>query len=209
MLDEEARELGTVSMLPDLRRIRDSGKHLLELVSDVLDLSRIEAGRMDVANAEFAVEDVVREAGDMARGWFVKQTNQFEVKIEGGLGDMVSDKTLLRKCLLNLLSNAAKFTQNGRAALEAFADGETHLTFRVSDTGVGMSHFQLEHIFEPFTQVDAAYARRFSGTGLGLALTRHVLRLLGGEVAVISSIGSGSVFTIRVPRKRAEPATAA
>ena len=202
MLQEEAEDLGQDRFLPDLMKIREAGKHLLSLINDVLDLSKIEAGKMDVLVQEFAVADLIEQVHSVIEPLIAKNANALEVIGAPDLGTMRSDQTKLRQSLLNLLSNAAKFTERGRITLAARRmagpDGD-RLQFVVSDTGIGMAPEQLQGLFQAFSQARSSTARDYGGTGLGLAITRHFCRLLGGDVAVESTPGKGSTFTLILP----------
>jgi signal transduction histidine kinase/DNA-binding response OmpR family regulator/PAS domain-containing protein len=202
MLQEEAGDLGQDRFLPDLMKIREAGKHLLSLINDVLDLSKIEAGKMDVLVEEFAVADLIEQVHSVIEPLIAKNANALEVIGAPDLGMMRSDQTKLRQSLLNLLSNAAKFTERGRITLAARrmagADGD-RLQFVVSDTGIGMAPEQLHGLFQAFSQARSSTARDYGGTGLGLAITRHFCRLLGGDVAAESTPGKGSTFTLILP----------
>ena len=202
MLQEEAEDLGQDRFLPDLMKIRKAGKHLLSLINDVLDLSKIEAGKMDVLVTEFAVADLIEQVHSVIEPLIAKNANALEVIGAPDLGTMRSDQTKLRQSLLNLLSNAAKFTERGRITLAARrmagSDGD-RLQFVVSDTGIGIAPEQLPGLFQAFSQARSSTARDYGGTGLGLAITRHFCRLLGGDVAVESTPGKGSTFTLILP----------
>jgi signal transduction histidine kinase/DNA-binding response OmpR family regulator len=202
MLQEEAADLGQDRFLPDLVKIREAGKHLLSLINDVLDLSKIEAGKMDLLVEEFAVADLLDEVRSVIDPLIAKNANVLEVTCAPDLRTMRSDQTKLRQSLLNLLSNAAKFTERGRITLAArrLADGQgDRLQFVVADTGIGMAPEQLEALFQAFSQARSSTSRDYGGTGLGLAITRHFCRLLGGDVPVESSPAQGSTFTITLP----------
>jgi signal transduction histidine kinase len=200
LLEEEAREKGAASIVPDLKRVQSASQHLLAMIDSVLDLSKVEAGRMELFVQNFDIEKTVREAADTTRPLFDRRMNELNVKVEPGLGEMRSDAGKLRQCLLNLLSNAAKFTENGRVTLEVQRANADQIRFRVSDTGMGIPQEQLNRLFEPFMQGDASTAQRFGGTGLGLALTKRFAKLMKGEVRVDSLPGEGSVFTLQLPR---------
>ena len=202
MLEEEAEDLGTGSMVGDLRKINGNARHLLSLINDVLDISKIEAGKMEVHAEVFAVGPLVEELAEAVRALAAKNANELLVEKEPGLGSMRSDPVKVRQCLLNLMGNAAKFTEGGRITLSARrlpAGGEDWLEFRVADTGIGMTPEQVSRLFQRFTQADASTTRRFGGTGLGLSLTKALSNLLGGDVSVESEAGKGSTFTIRLP----------
>src|SRR5918996_4537553 len=202
MLQEEAEEVGQERFLPDLVKIREAGKHLLSLINDVLDLSKIEAGKMDVLVEEFEVADLIDQVHSVIEPLIAKNANVLEVSCAPDLGTMRSDQTKLRQSLLNLLSNAAKFTAGGRITLAARRmaepDGD-RLQFVVSDAGIGMAPEQLEGLFQAFSQARSSTARDYGGTGLGLAITRHFCRLLGGDVTVQSTPAQGSTFTATLP----------
>jgi signal transduction histidine kinase/CheY-like chemotaxis protein len=202
MLYEEAEDLGQHGLLPDLVKIREAGKHLLSLINDVLDLSKIEAGKMDVLVETFEVADLIAQVQSVIEPLMAKNANVLEVICAPGLGTMRSDQTKLRQNLLNLLSNAAKFTGGGRITLAARrvaeVDGD-RLQFQVCDTGIGMTPEQLERLFQAFAQARPSTSRDYGGTGLGLAITKHFCRLLGGDVTVESSPDQGSTFTMTLP----------
>ena len=202
MLLEEVRELEADELAPDLEKIGAAGRHLLSLINDILDLSKIEAGKMDVFVEQFAVADMLAEVEATVAPLIARNGNVLDVKIAGALAEMRSDQTKLRQILFNLLSNAAKFTSGGR--IELYARRETKpegdwLEFRIADTGIGMTSEQLSRLFQAFSQADASTTRSYGGTGLGLAITKHFCRLLGGEVSVESRFGEGSTFTVRAP----------
>jgi signal transduction histidine kinase/DNA-binding response OmpR family regulator/PAS domain-containing protein len=202
MLHEEAADLGQDGFLPDLQKIQDAGKHLLSLINYILDLSKIEAGKMDVLIEEFDVPDLLAEVASVIQPLMAKNANRLEVDCAPDLGTMRSDQTKLRQNLFNLLSNAAKFTEQGQITLAArrmVQDGNDWLEFRVSDTGIGMTPEQVGRLFEAFAQAEASTSRDYGGTGLGLAITKQFCRMLGGGVAVESAPGRGSIFTITLP----------
>jgi signal transduction histidine kinase/DNA-binding response OmpR family regulator/PAS domain-containing protein len=202
MLQEEAEDLGQDRFLPDLMKIREAGKHLLSLINDVLDLAKIEAGKMDVLVEEFEVADLIEQVHSVIEPLIAKNANVLEVICASDLGTMRSDQTKLRQSLLNLLSNAAKFTERGRITLAARRMADPHgdrLQFVVSDTGIGMAPEQLQGLFQAFSQARSSTSRDYGGTGLGLAITRHFCRILGGDVAVESTPSKGSTFTLVLP----------
>jgi len=202
MLQEEAEDLGTESFVPDLKKINAAGKHLLELINAVLDLSKIEAGRMDLFLEDFEVATLVQEIAAMIQPLAEKNRNRLEVRCAADAGTMHADLTKVRQALFNLLSNACKFTEHGTVALAAVRealDGADWLTFTVNDTGIGMTPEQMSHLFEAFAQADATVGRRYGGTGLGLALSRRLARLMGGDITVASEPDRGSTFTMRLP----------
>jgi PAS domain S-box-containing protein len=202
MLQEEAGELGAAELLPDLAKIHTAGRHLLDLINDVLDLSKIEAGRMELFRETFDVCSAARDVVDTALPLAQKNGNELVLNCPEGAGSMHADLTKLRQSLLNLLSNASKFTQNGTVRLDIeprTGSSGDRILFRVSDTGIGIEPENVERLFEPFEQADASTSRRFGGTGLGLALSRRFCRLMGGDLRATSTPGKGSVFTIDLP----------
>ena len=200
MLEEEIEELGAPSLVEDVRKIRGNARHLLSLINDVLDLSKIEAERMTVYAEVFAVAGLVRDVVSTVESLVAKKDNRLVLDLgdEHALATMNSDQVKLRQCLLNLIGNAAKFTERGTITLSVRRHGE-RLRFAVADTGIGMTPAQLETLFERFKQADDSTTRRFGGTGLGLAITRAFSRLLGGDVTVESQEGHGSTFAIDIP----------
>ncbi|HLJ97517.1 MAG TPA: response regulator [Gemmataceae bacterium] len=202
LLQEEAEDRGVTEFVPDLEKIRAGGKHLLALVNGVLDLSKIEAGKMDLSLETFDIATMVEEVVGTVRPLVQKKTNTLEVRCPDGLGAMHADLTKVRQILFNLVSNACKFTEKGTITLEAARaeeDGREWVTFRVRDTGIGMTPEQVTKLFQPFTQADASITRKYGGTGLGLAISRRFCEMMGGQVAVNSRTGEGSTFTVRLP----------
>ena len=202
MLQEEVSEFGAEGLNPDLQKIHGAGKHLLGLINDVLDLSKIEAGKMDLFVEQFDLQSMLQEVADTAQPLAQKNGNHLVVQADEPLGSMYADLTKVRQVLLNLLSNACKFTRNGTITLAVQRDEHDSagwVRFQVSDTGIGMTPPQLARLFEPFSQGDASTSRRYGGTGLGLALTRRLCRLMGGEIAVESQAGQGSTFQVDLP----------
>jgi CheY-like chemotaxis protein/two-component sensor histidine kinase len=204
MLQEEMEDLGHENLLPDMRKIEANARHLLGLINDVLDLSKIEAERMETYVEEFSVESLVRDVASTVEALIDKKDNTLTLDFADDLGEARTDVTKLRQCLINLLSNAAKFTESGRITLSVMRtvrDEADWLDFRVSDTGIGMSPEQQERLFERFTQADASTTRKFGGTGLGLSITRAFASMLGGDISVASQEGSGTTFTVSVPAR--------
>lgn len=218
MLIEEAEELEETSCAADLRKIYSSGRHLLGLINDVLDLSKIEAGRMSLDPETFDVSVLVQEIATTIQPLLTKNGNMLVVSCPADIGTMYADPLKVRQCLLNLLSNACKFTEQGKvlfAVERREAEGKIQnpepkpqhstcpslfqVAFSVTDTGIGMTPAQLERLFQPFTQADASTTRKYGGTGLGLTITRKLCRLMGGDVQVQSTIDRGSTFTIWLP----------
>ncbi len=209
MLAEEAEEEGASSLVSDLGKINSSGKHLLSLINNILDLSKIEAGRVDLYLEDFPVQDVIEEVEAVARSLVEQHGNQFVLDAGASPGVMHADLTKVRQCLLNLLSNAAKFTEHGTVTLAvqrtSEADGDW-LSFAVSDTGIGMTAEQQGRLFQAFSQAEASTSSRYGGTGLGLALSRSFAQTMGGDITVTSVPGQGSTFSMRLPAVAPEPA---
>jgi signal transduction histidine kinase/CheY-like chemotaxis protein len=209
MLQEEARDQNAEGFVPDLQRINAAGKHLLELINSVLDLSKIEAGKMELYLEAFEVGPLVRDVAAVLEPLAQKNANRLEIECAPDVGTMRADLTKLRQALFNLLSNACKFTERGVVSLgvtrEATAADGDSVVFAVSDTGIGMTPEQMTRLFEEFGQGDASTTRRYGGTGLGLALSRRLCRMMGGDVTVASEPGRGSTFTIRLPAEVTEP----
>lgn len=207
LLEEEAEDdtssgAEKQALISDLYKIRHAGHHLLTLINHVLDLSKIEAGKMDVYSEEFDVAALMKEVSETVRLLMEQNQNTLYVHCQPDLGRMRSDPVKIRQALLNLLSNAAKFTHQGTITLEALretGDSEDWILFCVTDTGIGIAPEHMGKLFEPFTQADPSTTRQYGGTGLGLALTRHFCYLLHGEVTVSSVPDQGSAFTIRLP----------
>ncbi|MEP6715599.1 MAG: response regulator [Terriglobia bacterium] len=199
MLQEEAQDLGVDALLPDLGKIHSAGKHLLGLINSVLDLSKIEAGKMELFLETFSPRALIEEVIAVTKPLAEKNANVLEVRIAPEPDIIRADRGKMRQCLFNLLSNAGKFTSNGVVTLESARTEDGRLQLRVSDTGIGLTEEQLAGIFAPFQQADSSIKQRFGGTGLGLALTRRFCELMGGEVSAESTFGKGSVFTIRLP----------
>src|SRR5688572_22711125 len=202
MLQEEAvdRELTTFS--DDLGKINASGRHLLALINDILDLSKIEAGKMELFLENFDLEALIDEVAATIQPMVEKNSNELHIERAANLGSMHADQVKVRQALFNLLSNAAKFTHQGSITLHAqreTMDGSEWIVFCVEDTGVGLSSDKIVKLFQDFTQADASTTRKFGGTGLGLALTRRFCQMMGGDVTLRSAPGKGSTFTIKLP----------
>ena len=203
LLQEEAQENGNDSSVPDLQRIQSAGKHLMELINDILDLSKIEAGKMAVSAESFGVRDMIDELFNAVGPVVESKGNVLTLRCPDDIGTMTSDQMKTRQILLNLLGNAGKFTRNGAITLEVLARavrGVESIEFVVTDTGVGMTGVQTERIFEAFTQADVTTTRKYGGTGPGLAIVSRFCSLMGGSVAVESQPGVGSRFTVVLPR---------
>ena len=219
ILQEESEEYGYTEIIPDLDRIHTSGRHLLSLINDILDISKIEAGRMDLYLETFDIAALIEEVAATARPLIDKNGNTLDVHQINNLGIMYADITKVRQILLNLLSNAAKFTQNGIITLTASREerisdsgeeteenssqssivSQEFLVFNCTDTGIGMNPDQLQRIFQPFIQADASTTRKYGGTGLGLAISQRFCHMMGGNISLQSHVGVGSTFTIRLP----------
>jgi PAS domain S-box-containing protein len=202
ILLEEAEADARDTDIADIHRVLTAARQLLHLINDILDLSKIEAGRMEVTASDFEVASTIEEAVATVRPSIEKNGNRLTLKLDAALGEAHTDSFKLNQCLLNLLANAAKFTSQGEitvAARRFTQAGGDWIEIGVNDTGIGMTEEQLARLFNAFTQADASTARRFGGTGLGLAITRRMIELLGGEVSVDSTHGKGSTFTLRLP----------
>jgi len=204
MLQEEAEDFESESLVPDLQKISTAGTHLLSLINAVLDLSKIEAGKMDLYLETFEIAGILRDVTAVIKPVVEKNSNTLRVVADGDLGVMRADLTKVRQSLFNLLSNASKFTEKGAIVLEVArtpglegSDGSVY--FRISDSGIGLTEEQMSRLFQEFTQADASTTRKYGGTGLGLALSRRFCRMMGGDITVESEYGVGSTFTIRLP----------
>ena len=228
MLQEDAQDSGSEDFLPDLEKIQTAGKHLLDMISDILDISKIEAGHVTLYLENFDVATMIEEVMTTAQPLVEKKGNALRLKTRGELGTMYADQPKVRQILLNLLSNAAKFTESGvitigvervqnkkpkqkkqRKQTKRSQNDESSslnyssqiLIFRVTDTGIGMTDEQLQQIFKPFTQADASTTRKYGGTGLGLTISQRLCQILGGEISVESENGKGSTFTVKLPER--------
>ena len=203
MLMEELEETGQSDLHGDVRKVHTSARHLLVLINDVLDLSKIEAGKMEVFLETVALGPLIEQAAETVRPMVEQKGNTIEIPdAPSGLPTVTADALKLRQALLNLLNNASKFTEEGLIRVEVetrSSDGDPRVEIRVRDTGIGMSPDQLERIFQPFTQAEADTTRRFGGTGLGLVISRHFCRMMGGDITVSSREGRGSTFTVTLP----------
>jgi signal transduction histidine kinase len=202
MLQEETEDLGQEDFLPDLQKIQAAGKHLLTLITDILDLSRIEAGKMDLFLETFDLAPMIRDLITTIQPLVEKNANTLVVHGVDDLGAMRADLTKVRQILFNLLSNASKFTEHGTITLTVTheaVDGAAWVTFRVIDTGIGMPPQQLAKLFQAFVQADTSIMHQYGGTGLGLAISQRFCQMMGGEITVESTLGVGSIFTIRLP----------
>jgi len=201
MMVSHAARFGTEKAQEPLQRVHRAGTHLLGLINQVLDLSKIEAGKLELNPQTVETAPPIEEVVGTARQLAEQNKNRLLVEVQENLGALTVDPMRLRQILLNLLSNACKFTKEGAVTLRArkVANGGHWIEFAVADTGIGMTADQQAKLFAEFTQADATTAQRFGGTGLGLAITRKLARLMGGDVTVASEPGKGSVFTVRLP----------
>ncbi len=207
MLQEEAVETGQDQFVPDLERIQAAGQHLLRLINDILDLSKIEAGKMDVFLETFELAPLLRAVATTVHPLVEHNGNVLHTEFDADLGLMHADITKVRQSLLNLLSNAAKFTEHGTITLRVSRAPEdpTTMIFAVSDSGIGMRADQIERLYQPFTQADASTTRKYGGTGLGLTITKHFCEMMGGSISVQSNLGAGTTFTMRLPAEVIAP----
>ncbi|HXM90974.1 MAG TPA: ATP-binding protein [Candidatus Dormibacteraeota bacterium] len=200
MLDEEARESGRSENVEDLRKIQSAGKHLLSLINDVLDLSKIEAGKMGLHLEDFEVLPLIDDITTTLQPAAAKNGNEIKLRVSENVGFMRADITKVRQILFNLLSNACKFTDRGTITVDVDQnDRNGYIRFRVSDTGIGISEKQQQNLFFEFSQADASIARKYGGTGLGLAITHRFVQLMRGQISVESEPGKGSIFTVQLP----------
>src|SRR5207249_1430183 len=202
MLQEDARDMGQQEFVADLQKIHNAGKHLLGLINDVLDISKIEAGKMDLFLETIDVSGMIEDVVSTITPLVQKNGNTLSVEYDESLGPMRADATKVRQALFNLLSNACKFTDKGTITLQVLRErgnGAGNFVFRVHDSGIGMSPEQINKLFKAFTQADASTTRKYGGSGLGLAITRHFCQMMGGDVTVESEPAKGSTFTIRLP----------
>jgi signal transduction histidine kinase len=213
LLREELEDKGVREASVDLEKIRGAGKYLLNIINDVLDLSKIEAGRIDMFWETFALDELVDDVALMIRPQAEARRNKLElVRPSGGLGRVTVDRTRLNQALVNLLHNACKFTEGGLVRLavarEAGRDGDLideWVVFKISDSGIGMSTEVIRELFQPFSRGELESSRKYEGTGLGLAISRRLVRLMGGDITVESTPGKGSTFTVRIPAHAADP----
>jgi signal transduction histidine kinase len=219
MLIDEAEDLNVKQLTPDLNKIRRAGRHLLSLIDDILDLSKIEAGKMTLFVEEIDVASLVGEVATTIQPLIERNFNKLEVNVAPDCGQIRADLVKVRQTLLNLLSNATKFTERGRITLSVrrmkpnlasnYANSAAHhsterIQFSIKDTGIGMTPEQQGKLFQPFSQTDTSTTRKYGGTGLGLAISRRFCQLMGGDISVTSAAGQGSIFTVDLPVKMAE-----
>ncbi|MHC5610598.1 MAG: sensor histidine kinase [Nostoc sp.] len=208
LLEDDATDLGlSADFITDLETINAAGRHLLQVINDILDLSKIEAGKMTLYPEIFEIATLIHNVVLTVKPAIEKNANVLQVDFDQQLGTMYADQTRMRQVLLNLLSNASKFTTNGKVTLTVNLEKDEFrpeaplgmITFTVTDTGIGMSQGQQQQLFQPFTQGDTSTTKKYGGTGLGLAISRHFCQMMGGEIIVKSQPGVGSTFTIRLP----------
>jgi len=202
MLQEEAEDRGLTEMIPDFQKIRSASQHLLKLINDVLDLSKIEADRIELNPERLSVQELLDEARSNVEPMMAKNRNSLKVRKLTPVGDVFLDRIRLHQVVLNLLSNAAKFTRRGtiEVTVERLSESDFDwLIIRVKDSGIGMTEAQLEHVFEPFAQADASTTREYGGTGLGLSISRQICELMGGSLTAESEKDVGSTFIVRLP----------
>ena len=202
MLQEDATEAGQTELVEPLGRVTRAGKNLLKLINEVLDLSKIEAGRLELHIEEFDVASTVQDAATTVQPVAEKNRNRIAIHCPNDIGSMRGDQFRVRQVLLNLLSNACKFTENGQVTIDVKReplDGGAGVVFTVADTGIGMTPRQLANMFQEFSQADSSTTRKYGGTGLGLAISQRLCRMMGGSISVESNAGVGTKFTVRLP----------
>ena len=179
-----------------------AGRHLLALINDILDLSKIEAGRMELQIETFTLAPLLADVVKTIEPLATKNANQVAIKCDGAIGTLHADQMRLRQALLNLMSNANKFTERGTITVDARQGQKNRdwVTIAVADTGIGMTPEQMGKLFQEFSQASSTTASKYGGTGLGLAISRRFCQMMGGDITVESEVGRGSIFTIRVPR---------
>jgi signal transduction histidine kinase/CheY-like chemotaxis protein/HAMP domain-containing protein len=202
ILQEDAEDAGQTAAVADLKKIESAGSHLLHLINDILDLSKIEAGRMEVYVESFDVGTLVRDVQTLVAPLAANNKNTIVIDCPADIGKIASDFTKVKQAVLNLMSNATKFTKDGTVTLKAeriTVGGQNRITISVADTGIGMTEEQMGRLFQAFSQADNSTTRKFGGTGLGLAISRSFARALGGDLTVTSTVGKGSCFTLALP----------
>jgi PAS domain S-box-containing protein len=202
LLQEEAAQSGKENFVPDLAKISTAGKHLLGLINDILDLSKIEAGKMELIPESFDISSMITDITATMRSLIEQNGNRFDVNIIGSLGRMTADKTRVKQVIFNLLSNAGKFTKSGKVLLEVVRESiekRDYVRINVCDTGIGIPPDKINKLFKDFSQGDASTTRKFGGTGLGLSISKKICQLIGGEISVESELGRGTTFTVILP----------
>lgn len=205
MLIDDMDDTGDYKNGPDLERIHSAGRHLLSLINDILDLTKVETGKMDLYEEWFNVRDMVGSVSDTILPLLEKNNNTFSVNCPDDIGDLYADITKVRQALFNLLSNASKFSRDDEVVLtisRKMLNGKEDIYFDVQDHGIGISQEQQEKLFEAFSQADASTTRKFGGTGLGLVISQHLCNMMGGGIQLVSRLGGGSTFTIVLPVKK-------
>ncbi len=210
ILVEDIQHIDQWQTVEDLNKIRSAGKHLLNLINDVLDLSKIESGKMNLYLESFNINELAQGISDTVKPVCDKNNNQLIINCPNDIGDMHSDWTKVRQSLFNLVSNASKFTNGGQIYFNITQESlpqinsckttSSFIRFQICDTGIGIKSEQIAKLFEPFSQADNSTTRKYGGTGLGLAITKEFATMMGGEVTVVSEYGQGSTFTLRLPR---------
>lgn len=202
LLTDETQEKGQTEYTEDLKKIQHAGTHLLGLINEILDLSKIEQGRMEIFTEEINISKLLDEIKTTIKPLAEQNANQLEIKTSANIGYLYSDLTKLKQILYNLLSNACKFTHNGLIILNVEKineNGDGSIVFTIQDNGIGISSEKIEEIFQPFKQESTETTRNFGGTGLGLTISKHFCELLGGQLSLKSHKGEGSVFTVQLP----------
>jgi signal transduction histidine kinase len=203
LLKDQAGDIGAQEMLPDLAKVESAASHLLSVINEILDFSKVEAGKMVLLLEDFELSRILREVQDSVQPLIARKANVLELRCAADLGVVHNDETRLRQVLFNLLSNAAKFTEKGRIVLEVSrlpgADGADRIKLAVSDSGIGMTEPQLQKLFQAFSQAEDSTSKKYGGTGLGLALCRQFCRMMQGDVTVSSVYGQGTTFTVDIP----------
>ncbi len=211
LLEEVAEDLELEEDIgPDINKIHSSGKHLLAIINDILDLSKIEAGKMEFFSQNCDLEALTKEVTHTVQPVIDKNSNKLNIKHKGDLGSIFVDVTRLRQILFNLLSNASKFTENGEVTftiIRKTVNQADWINFTVSDTGIGMKPDQVEKLFQSFSQVHSSNIHKYGGTGLGLAITKRICEMMGGDIFVESTPGEGSTFSVHLPATMLEPKT--
>jgi signal transduction histidine kinase len=203
MLLEDAEDSGDDMIVGDLKKINNSGRHLLSLINDILDVSKLEAGKMTIHLETFDIKEISEAMLDIIYPAAKKNNNKALLNLPDDIGEMYSDLTKLRQMVFNLLSNACKFTKDGTVTIDVKASSKGNrefVSFAVSDSGIGITDEQMAKLFQPFSQADSSTTRNFGGTGLGLTITKKFSEILGGEIVVSSESGVGTTFTLILPR---------
>jgi signal transduction histidine kinase len=199
LLMDEAEDEKNIALIPDLGKIRQAGKHLLTLINDVLDISKIEAGKMELLLEDFKVAPMIDNVVNMINPMIENNNNTFDINIDNEIDFMHSDITRMKQILFNLLSNACKFTRNGNIKLIIKKPDSDHIDFNVIDSGIGIENDKIDRLFHEFVQADDSTTRKYGGTGLGLSICRRLIVLMGGNITVSSQVGNGSTFTATLP----------